>query len=117
MIGNTASDRQENTTIIEGTGDQENTGGSPESSLTVNENTVNVRTLERCYNERVDKEMSNFADMVEERNQNAILAAFDGIVAPKLESAIKSKNASSGLDATNVKANSERGEHSLIIAP
>ena len=35
IIGNTASDRQENTTVIEGTGDREFTVGSPDSSLAV----------------------------------------------------------------------------------
>ena len=35
----------------------------------------------------------------------------DSIVAPKIELAIRSKNASSGRDATSVTANSERGEH------
>ena len=52
IIGNTASDRQEKTAAIEGTGDQEFTVRSPDSSLTVNENAVNVKTLERRFNER-----------------------------------------------------------------
>ena len=48
--------------------------------------------------------------------QNAILAAIDNIVASKIELAIRSINASSGRYATNVTANSERGEHVGIIA-
>ena len=55
--------------------------------------------------------MSDIVDTVEDRIQNAILTAIDSIVAPKIELAIRSINASSGRDATNVTANSERGEH------
>ena len=55
--------------------------------------------------------MSNIVDTVEVRIQIAILTAIDSIFAPKIELAIRSKNASSGRDATSVTANSERGEH------
>ena len=55
--------------------------------------------------------MSNIVDTVEDRIQNAILTAIDNIVAPKIELAIRSINASSGRDVTSVTANSERGEH------
>ena len=55
--------------------------------------------------------MSNIVDTVEKRIQNAYLTAIDTIVAPKIELAIRSKNASSGRDATSVSANSERREH------
>ena len=75
-----------------------------------NENTVKVRTLERCLNESVDREMSNIVDTVEDRNQNSILTAIDNIVAPKIELAIRSINASFGRDAASFTANSERGK-------
>ena len=55
--------------------------------------------------------MSNIVDTVEDRIQNAIVTAIDNIVAPKIELAISSKNASSGRDVTSVTANSECGEH------
>ena len=55
--------------------------------------------------------MSNIGDTVEHRIQNEILTAVDNIVAPKIELAIRSVNASSGRDATSVTANAERGEH------
>ena len=48
--------------------------------------------------------------------QNAILTAFDNIVAPKIELAIRSLSASFGQDVTSVTANSERGEHVGINA-
>ena len=75
-----------------------------------------MKTLERCFNERIDREMSNIVDTVEDRIQNAILTAFDNIVAPKIELAIRSINASSGRDVTSVTANSERGDHVGINA-
>ena len=60
--------------------------------------------------------MSNIVDTVEDRIQNAILTAIDNIVAPKIELAIRSINASSGRDVTSVCANSERREHMGINA-
>ena len=60
--------------------------------------------------------MNNFVDTVKERIQNANLTAIINIVAPKIELAIRSKNASSGQEATSVATNSERGEHVGIKA-
>ena len=60
--------------------------------------------------------MSNIVDTVEDRIQNAILTAIDNILAPKIELAIRSINASSGRDVTSVTANSERGERVGINA-
>ena len=77
---------------------------------------MNVKTLERCLNERIDREMSNIVDTVEDRIQNAILTAIDNIVAPKVELAIRSIKASSGRDVTSVSVNSERREHAGINA-
>ena len=77
---------------------------------------MNVKTLESCFNERTDEEMNNIVDTVEDRIQNAILTAIDNIVAPKIELAIRSINASSGRNVTSVSANSERREHLGINA-
>ena len=110
FIGNTASKRQENVAVNEGTNDQEFTVGTSYDSSTVNGNAMSVRTLERCFNERIDREMNNIVDTVEDRIQNAILTAIDNIIVPKIELAIRSVNASSGRDVTSVTANSERGE-------
>ena len=101
IFGNAASDRQESVMVNEGT---------------VNENALNVKTLERCFNERIDREMNNIVDTVEDRIQNAILTALDNIVAPKIELSIRSTNASSGRDVTSVSGNSERREHVGINA-
>ena len=48
--------------------------------------------------------------------QNAILTAIDSIITPKIELAIRSKNASSGRDVTSVMRILERGEHIRISA-
>ena len=116
IFGNTTSDRQENVVVNKGTDDQDFTVGISNVSPIVNENVMNVKTLERCFNERIDREMNNIVDTAEDRIQNAILTAIDNIVAPKIELAIRSINASSGRDATSVSANSERREHGGIIA-
>ena len=73
-----------------------------------------MKTLEGCLNERIDKEISNIVDTVEDTLQKATLTAIDDIVAPKIELAIRSINASSGRDVTSMTANSERGEHVAI---
>ena len=111
VIGNAASERQENIVVNESTNDQDFTVGNSSNSRENNESTVNVKTLERCFNERIDREMINIVDTVEDRIQNAILTAVDNIVARKIELAIRSINAYSGRDVTSVNANSERGEH------
>ena len=96
--------------VNEGTNDRDFTVSNSSKNTAANESAINVKTLERCFNERIDREMSNIVDMVEDRIQNAILTAIENIVAPKIELAIRSINASSGRDVTNVTANSERGE-------
>ena len=68
---------------------------------------VNVKTLERCFNKKIDKEMVKIIDTVEDRIQNAILRAINGIITPRIELAFRSTNESSGRDATSVTANSE----------
>ena len=117
IIGNTSSERQESFVVSEGTNDQYFTSGTSSSNTAINESIVNVKTLQRCFNGRIDTEMSNIVDTVEDRIQNAILTVIENIVAPKIEIAIRSINASSGRDGTSVTASSERGEHIGINAP
>ena len=116
IIGSTASERQENVVVDESTNVQDFTVGTSNVSPVINKNAMNVKTLERCFNERIDREMNNIVDTVEDRIQNAILAAIDNIVAPKIELAIRSINAFSGRDVTSVSANSECREHAGIGA-
>ena len=116
IVGNAISDRQETATVNEGTGDQVLTVDNPGSNLAADENMVNLKTLERCFNEWIDKEMDNIVGTVEDKIQNAILIAIDSIITRKIELAIKSINASSGWDLTSVPANSECGELIRIIA-
>ena len=111
IIGNAASDGQENNVVSEGTSDRDFTTGTPNSNVAINESTSNMKTLERCFNEGIDGEMNNIVDTVEDRIQNAILTAVDNIIMPKIELAVRSVNASSGQDVTSMGANSERGKH------
>ena len=116
VIGNAANERQENIVVNDGTKDRDFTGGTSSHNTATNESVVNVKTLERYFTKRIDREMSNIVDTVEDRIQNAILTAIDSIVAHEIELAIRSINASSGRDETSVTANSERGEHVGINA-
>ena len=116
IIGNAVTERQENAVVNEGTNDRDFTVSTSNNDPVVNGNAMRVKTLERCFNERIDREMSNIVDTVEDRIQNAILTAIENIVAPKIELAIRSTNASSGRDATSVSANSERGKRVGINA-
>ena len=116
IIGNAANERQENVVVNEGTKDQDFTVGTSNVSSIVDENALNVKTLERCFNERIDREMNNIIETVEDRIQNAILTAIDNIFAPKIELAIRSISTSSERHATSVSANSERRKHAGINA-
>ena len=115
-IGNNSSDKQGHAAVNEGTGDRDFFVGTSDDSLT-NDNTVNVKTLERCFNEPIDSKLSNFVDTVEDGIQNAILTTIDVFVAPKIELPIRSINACLGRDATSVMANSDHGEQIGITAP
>ena len=85
VIGTAARERQENIVANESTNDQDFTAGTSSSGTAINESMVNVKILERCFNKRIEREMSNIVDTVEDRIHNAILTAIDNIVAPKSE--------------------------------
>ena len=106
-----------NTVVSEGNGDRDFTVGTSDDNLMTNENIMIVKTLGRCFIERIDREMSNIVDTVEDRIQTANLTASDSIVAPTIELAIRSKKVSFGRDSTRVTVNSERGEHVGITPP
>ena len=116
IIGNTVRESQENAVVNEGTNDRDFTVSTSNYDSVIIGNVMSMKTLERCFNERIDREMSNIVDTVEDRIQNAILTAIENIVAPKIELAIRSKNASSEQDATSVSANLERKERVGINA-
>ena len=80
IIGNTASERQENVVVNEGNNDQDFTVGTSNNSSITNENVLNVKTLERCFKRRIDREMDNIVETVEDRIQSAILTGIDNIV-------------------------------------
>ena len=116
IIGNTISDREESAKVNVGTADQEFTFGNSNSNLATNENLVNVKTLERFFIERIDKQKGDIVDTVEDKIQNAVLTVIDSIITPKIELAFRSITAFSGRDATSVMVSSERGEHIGITA-
>ena len=116
ITGNAVSERQENSLVNEGTDDRDFIVGTFVNDSVTNGNAMFLKTLERFFNEKIDRETSNIVDTVEDRVKNAILTAIDNIVAPKIELVIRSKNASSGRDATGVSTNSERREHVGINA-
>ena len=107
IIGNAVRERQENAVVNESTDDRDFTVGTSSNDSVFNGNSMNVKTLERCFNEKIDREMNNIVDTVEDRIQNAILTAIGNIIAPKIELAIRSINASSGRDVASVSVNSE----------
>ena len=90
-IGDVANNGQQNVIIRDGTVDREFTAINSGSNSMANANTVNVQTLERSFNERIDNEMGNIVDTVEDRIQNTVLAAIDSNITPRIELAVISK--------------------------
>ena len=117
IIGNAASERLDSFVVNEGTNGRDFTVGTSINKTAVNESMVIVKTSERCFSERIDREKSNIVDTVEDRIQNAFFTSVDNFVAPTIELAIRSINASSGREVTSVTANSERGKHVRINSP
>ena len=116
ITGNAATERQENIMVYEGTNDRNFTVGTFSRSKVINEIVVNVKTLETCLKERIDREMNKIFDTVEDRIRNATITAIDNFVGRRIELAICSINASSGRDVTKAAANSEGKEHVGINA-
>ena len=111
IIGNATRGKQQEIAVSEGSNDRDFTAGTSSDNTAINESTVNLKSLERCFNGKIDREMIKFVVTVEDRVQNASLTAIDNIIATETELAIRSKNVSSERDVTSVAANSERGEH------
>ena len=116
IIGNAVNERPENNTVNSGTNDRNFIVGTSNKNSATIENALNVKTLERCFNQWIDREMNKIVDTVDDRIQNAIFTDIDNTVAPQIQLAIRSKNAYSGRDATSVAVNSECGKHAGLIA-
>ena len=67
IICSNASERREKITVDEGTSDRDFTVGTSGKNLVTNENTVSVKTLESCFDERIEGKMSNVVETVEDR--------------------------------------------------
>ena len=105
------SDKEGNTKVNESNVYQEFIVGNSDCKPTALENLVNVKTLERFFDEKIDREMSNIVDTDKHSIQNAILTVIDSNIINKIDSPIRLINASSGRNATSVMVSSERGEH------
>ena len=84
VIGKAASEKQENIVANESTNDGDFTVGTSSNSTGINESVVNLKALEMCFKERIDREMSNIVDKVEDRIQNAVLTALITLLHLKL---------------------------------
>ena len=67
LIGNAMNITQEKTTVNEGTSDHKFTVCKSDASQTVNEIVVYMKTLERCFNEGIERELGNINNTVESR--------------------------------------------------
>ena len=116
IIDDALSSEQHNVIVNNGSVDRDFTVSDGDGLSTANEATENVQTFERCLTDMIEREMGNFVGTVESRIQNAILTAIDNIITPRIELAVRSRNASSERDAASVTVNSERGKDTGITA-
>ena len=73
IFGNAVSNWRKIVVVKESTADQKLTANDTSSNLSAKEHSVNVKTCESCFNERIDKEMGNIVNIVEVKIQSAIL--------------------------------------------
>ena len=107
---------QQNVVVYESTVVQEVTIDITGSNLAANDNPVNIQILERRFNERIVEQMGNIVDTVKDRIQSPIPTTIDDTNTPRIELAVRSKNAPCGRDATSVTANWEYEERVGITA-
>ena len=65
LFGNAASESQENTVVNECSYYRDITVGTFSNNSATKENTMNVKTLERCLNEEIDRGVSKIVATVE----------------------------------------------------
>ena len=78
--------------------------------MVANENSVDVQTLESVFIDSVAIEMGYVIGAIENRIQNATLAALDKKIPESNQLAVRSMIASSEVDAASVSENPEHGE-------
>ena len=89
IFGSAVNERQENIVANQGNNDRDFAVDTSSVNIVSNGNTVNMKTLERCFTQKIDKERNNFVDTVADSIQNTILTAIVNIVAPIIELAIR----------------------------
>ena len=67
ILRNATRQSQGNNVVNEGINDLDFTVGTSNNNSAINETAMNMRTLQRCFNERIDIEMSIIVDTVEDR--------------------------------------------------
>ena len=85
IIGDAASSVRQNVLVNNSPADHEFTINNKFDNSVTNENTVDVRKLEKCPTDRVVREMCNIVGTVEDRIENAILTAVDNIITLRIE--------------------------------
>ena len=85
ISGHAMNSGQQNDIINDGTINREFALNNSGSFSTAFENTVNIQTLDRYFNEMIDREIGNNVDTVEVSTQNAILTAIYDNNIPRFE--------------------------------
>ena len=91
IIGDAVSSGRRNVTVISVPVDHEITINNDNCIRTTIEISVKVQNLERRITIGTGTELDNFVRTFGERSPNAILAAFDYIINPRIEISVRSK--------------------------
>ena len=109
LIGHAVSSGSQSVLVNNSPAGPDNTVNNNDSIPTTIENTVSDQILEICLPDRIDREMGDIADMVEDRIEDAILTMIDNIITPRIDLAVRLINAFSGRDAAKATANQNLG--------
>ena len=110
VIGDAVSCERQNDVVNNSLADREFSFKFNDHLAVTIENTVVVQTMLITLTARTAREMGNAVETVEDRIQNAILAAMDNVITPRIELALRSLDASSGQEAASVTSTLDRRE-------
>ena len=109
FIDDAMSNEKQIVMVNSGPAEREITANNKNSFPPTNENTVEVQTLGRWFTFRIEKEMAEIVETVEDRNPEAVLISIEFIFTPRIDFEVRSLIASSGRDAASDTEDSERG--------